>query len=164
MKPTMCRLSYLQPFNCDETSQNFYFLTDKTLATVIEKTAAGSKLSKEWVTLIFALMAVVLTEKSQCPCCFHDIHHKLEYAVPKNAWMTTVSSSMACSSNVINLIQPTDQGNIIQQYKRKLLRKLVIEKEVHVSTQKVLKNSWLQRCRFDCWDMDRGSTYNSVQI
>ena len=90
------------------------------------------------MTLIFALMAVVLTGKSQCPCCFHNIHHKLEYAVPKNAW-TTTTSSMACSSNVINLIQPTDQGNIIQQYKRKLLRKLVIEKEVHVSTQKVLK-------------------------
>ena len=47
MKPTMCRLSYEQPFNCDETGLNFYFLINKTLATAIEKTAAGSKLSKE---------------------------------------------------------------------------------------------------------------------
>ena len=126
----------------------FYFLTNKTLATAIEKTAAGFKLSKEWVTLIFALMAVVLTGKSQCPCCFHDIHHKLEYTVPKNAWMTTASSSMACSSNMVNMIQPTDQGNIKWQYKHKLLRKLVIEKEVRVSTQKQLTSEvqiWLLR-------------------
>jgi hypothetical protein len=87
-----------QIFNCDETGLYFRLLPDKTLASFFEKSPAGSKKSKDRVTVSACAnasgrikLSLLLIGKSKRPRCFRNVKTELLpvlYEGQKNAWMT----------------------------------------------------------------------------
>ena len=80
-----------QIFNCDETGLNFHLLSDKTLASLFEK-SDGRKIGKEINACAYAMgtikLPLQLIGKAKCPRCFRGLQMDLlpvKYHGQKNA-------------------------------------------------------------------------------
>lgn len=90
------QLTREQLYNADETGLFYKMLPDKTYVAACEKTAPGSKIKKERITILLCANAEgtnkikpLVIGKAAKPRCFNGFDNPLGYDNSKNAWMTT---------------------------------------------------------------------------
>lgn len=95
-KMTEMQLTPNQVYNADETGLFYKMLPDKTYVAACEKTAPGSKIKKERVTILLCANAdasnkikPLVIGKAAKPRCFNGFNNPLGYDHSKSAWMTT---------------------------------------------------------------------------